>query len=850
MEFKAFDSISQYRRDKLVSIRVLILHLGVLLVLAACATGSGRQGTEIVVTGSGPTGQVQGGSNAVFVMKVTNAGPYSASNIKLIDNVGNQLKLLSITCAATGGATCPAAPSVEMVISEIPNGGVLEFSVTVQLDNNATGTVTNSMVATFANEIDPTQDSAAVSAVAFSIVNDVVVSGKGPAGTVVGGSTVVFVMTVTNDGADATGAFNVYDNVGNGLTLSSITCTASSGAVCPATVGVLTAVPSLAAGGVLTFNVTTAVAQNVNGTVTNELVVDVPGNTSQNNFYASATVVTADLAVSGVAPPGPLVMGDSAAFTMTVTNNGPGTAQTITITNTLSSNVAASGPITCVATGGAVCPSPVGPSMTLASMPAGGILTFTVPFTVTSSTGNITDMMSAASATDPHSPRTSTVGVGSTGSDLVVNVTAPPSVDAGGNAVFTAVVENTGPAAVSNVSVSYTLTGPVGSPVSVTCSAPPTVSCPPTLGPNMTIPALGVGRAVTFTITVPAAGEGTITDTVTANAVGNTDTTNNTGSASINAVNSHNGTYQVFAANGLQYTMTVNFDTDNYTITGNGVTIPETFTFVPDTNGDGLGSYVVNGAIRLRPSTNILVGGENFGGGIIPYFAARVFASTVQQLSSTPGPLYDLVIASISTSGTITTSVATARVSGNTISICDESTATISAVAIPQDCPTADLQSYDLTVSGNIYSGTNTVTGGQLPFSSNGFQLALVGASDALVSAGPSTTGSGQVLVIGLPDGASLAGGTTQGPSINPNATPDWVTMMLTSDSYSTVGLTGSSESATLTRTNSSGSAPFSMLQGTLSSGGEIYVMEAYPISIAFGASSGAASGLLEVTVP
>jgi hypothetical protein len=40
------------------------------------------------------------------------------------------------------------------------------------------------------------------------------------------------------------------------------------------------------------------------------------------------------------------------------------------------------------------------------------------------------------------------------------------------------------------------------------------------------------------------------------------------------------------------------------------------------------------------------------------------------------------------------------------------------------------------------------------------------------------------------------------------------------------------------------------MLQGTLSSGGEIYVMEAYPTSIAFGASNGAASGLLEVTVP
>src|SRR5580698_4710592 len=108
-----------------MTIRGLTPILLAVLTLAGCAAGSGRQGTEIVVSGVGPTDQVQGGGNAVFVMTVKNAGPYNASNIKVVDNVGNQLKLISITCAPSGGATCPSAPTVEMQIPSLNNGGAL-----------------------------------------------------------------------------------------------------------------------------------------------------------------------------------------------------------------------------------------------------------------------------------------------------------------------------------------------------------------------------------------------------------------------------------------------------------------------------------------------------------------------------------------------------------------------------------------------------------------------------------------------------------------------------------------------------------------------------------------------------
>jgi len=773
-------------------------------------------------------------------MTVTNSGPYDASNIKLIDNIGNQLKLVSITCSASGGATCPNPPTVEMVIPSMPNGSALVFTVTVQLDNGATGTIDNSMVASFAEEIDPTGASAAVTASAYSIVTNVVVGGTGPTGTLVGGSTAVFVMTVTNNGPDAATGFNVYDNVGNGLALTGITCAASGGAVCPATVGVLTAVDTLPSGGILTFTVSTQIAQNVSGTVSNQLVADIKTNPtlSSNSSYATATVVTAGLNVSGTPPPGPLPAGSAASFTMVLTNNGPGTAKNINITNALSSSITASGAITCAASNGAVCPSALGPTMTLASMPDTGVLTFTVPFTVNAgNSGQVVDTMTVSSTSDPRGNQVATVGVGSGGSGLIVTETGVTQVSAGSNAVFTAVVANTGPSAASNVTVTYALTGPAGTVANVACTAPAGVTCPATLGPVMTVPSIGVGSALSFTFTVPvpttAAGQGAIINTVTASAVGNSGVTQNEASYSIVPINSNNGTYQLFAADGNQYTLNINFDSDTFTISGNGLNIQNSFT--ADAAGGG---YTVAGTSRFRVATDLIVGGEDFGHGVIPYVAARVFGTTVQQLAGTSGGQYNLVTLDVPTTGPVVTTAGTARVSGNALAICQSS----AGVAPPQNCaslPAGSLQTYALNVDGNIYTGINTVTA--QPFT---FQLALIGATTALLSGGTAPDGS-QQLVIGLPDASVIAGGTTQGAS----TTGDWVTMTLTPTSYSFTGQIDPADSAGLQRISSS-TGPFAMLVGNLlSDGAQIYVMQSYPLSVAFG-GSGAANGLLQVTIP
>jgi len=70
-----------------------------------------------------------------------------------------------------------------------------------------------------------------------------------------------------------------------------------------------------------------------------------------------------------------------------------------------------------------------------------------------------------------------------------------------------------------------------------------------------------------------------------------------------------------------------------------------------------------------------------------------------------------------------------------------------------------------------------------------------------------------------------------------------------TGATFATNGASGTTTTATLAPLTNN-SAPFSMETGPLSAGGDVFVMEAYPLTIAFGGAASAASGLLELTVP
>ncbi len=110
-------------------------------LLAACGGSRSPSGTDVAVSGSGPADAVSAGDAVVFEMSVRNQGPNPAHDIKINNVLGNQLALLSVTCTASGGATCPEEPGLAMDVSKLPTGGQLDFTVSASLLSAAGTTV-------------------------------------------------------------------------------------------------------------------------------------------------------------------------------------------------------------------------------------------------------------------------------------------------------------------------------------------------------------------------------------------------------------------------------------------------------------------------------------------------------------------------------------------------------------------------------------------------------------------------------------------------------------------------------------------------------------------------------------
>ena len=499
--------------------------LAAVLALAGCGSGSGRSGTDLRVSGIGPTGTVAGGSEVVFEMQVTNAGEYAAEDVSITNETGGALSLTGITCSAEGGAVCPAQPGVAMRVDSLRAGGTLRFTVTALAGPAARGTLFNRMAASFPYETDSADNVATVTATAYSPSSDLVASGSGPAGTVTGGDTVAFTMSVRNEGPDAATGVRVANSGGTGLVVQGIACTASGGATCPPVPGALMEVGTLPAGGALDFVVTGTVAAGLNGIVTNTLQVsaDADSDRADNSFTAQATVVTprAGVFVTGVGPGGTVAGGETATFVMTVGNAGPDASGPVSIVDTVGSRLTLTA-VRCAATGGAVCPATLGPAMSAPAMPAGATLVFEVDTVVDAgTTGLLTNAMTANAANDSDRSDNTATAVATASTPravLTLSGTGPADPVAGGGlAGFEMRVVNTGPDPATGLRLRQTVSGNL-TLLAVRCSAAGGATCPASSGVVTEVDSLPVGGQLTLSVDarVAAGANGAITNTLLA----------------------------------------------------------------------------------------------------------------------------------------------------------------------------------------------------------------------------------------------------------------------------------------------------------------------------------------------
>ena len=334
------------------------------------------------------------------------------------------------------------------------------------------------------------------------------------------GSSVLYTISVTNNGPAV--AFNVVvtDSLPAGTTFQG-----SSDSCSPAAGGISCPLGDLSPGENVTFTVQIGINANVSSgtTLSNSASVssDEEDPISGNNVATASIIVTAiaDLRVTKQCKPdGPVAAGGIGTCTILVDNLGPSDAQSVVIRDTLVSNgsftivsVVASPGATINVAGNVV-------TVTFGSVPAGGRVTVAVAVMSTAEV-DVNDTATVSSSTpDPDTGNnlaTGSVQFRASADTLIMKISTPNPVTAGTNVTYTITVTNNGVSTATNVVMTDTLPAQI-SDVSF---SPSQGSCIGGIPGNPALPltcnlgSLASGASATITVVAkvdPATPEGTI----------------------------------------------------------------------------------------------------------------------------------------------------------------------------------------------------------------------------------------------------------------------------------------------------------------------------------------------------
>ncbi len=357
---------------------------------------------------------------------------------------------------------------------------------------------TNSTPLTFVAQQDPSQwflDDVSVVAQA-----DLAITKTDGVTSVNAGGTTTYTIVVSNAGPGAANGAVFTDPAVANLSVTSVTCgSPSGGAACPTgpntTIALMQGpgivVPTLPAGGSVTFTVNATVAGNATGAITNMANVAAPAgvtdpNPSNNSASDTDTVnLVADLAITKSNGVSMVTPGGTTTYTIVVSNNGPSNVTGATVMDVLPAAIT-SDTFTAVGSGGAsgFTASGSGNLNDTVNLPNGATITYTLHANIASSaTGNLVNTATVAvpaGVTDPNpsnNSATDTTPLAAQVTLAVVKTDGSLTYTPGGTATYTVTVTDTGASDASNVTVSDSLPPGVTLTANVTCIANGSASC-------------------------------------------------------------------------------------------------------------------------------------------------------------------------------------------------------------------------------------------------------------------------------------------------------------------------------------------------------------------------------------
>jgi uncharacterized repeat protein (TIGR01451 family) len=312
-----------------------------------------------------PTNPVPG-QQLTYTLVVSNAGPGSASQVRVQDPLTGPLSAFSWTCAASAGAACPAPASGTGSIDthvDIPAGGQVQFTITGTLPGDTVDPVFNAALATppaGVVQVGAQSALAPFDTATPSVAANLSVT-KTTSPTSVPGQALSYVVTVRNAGPSDARQARVQD-VDPFLTGFQWTCTPGACASCAANQGTgpVDERVDIPAGSSVTFSLSGTVPASTRGTLHNTTSVT-PFPTLANPNPAPILAAAdseprpvADLSVTTSSSPNPYVAGSELAYTITVANAGPSDVTGASVTDPPSATLAQLG-WTCEATEGSAC---------------------------------------------------------------------------------------------------------------------------------------------------------------------------------------------------------------------------------------------------------------------------------------------------------------------------------------------------------------------------------------------------------------------------------------------------------------------------------------------------------------
>jgi len=691
-------------------------------------------------TSTAPSGFMLAGNNLTYVQSITNNGPATATSLSFSEATPANTTFQSVLAPAGWTCATPAVGATGTVTCTNPTlaaGAVANINVTVNV-NAATPdntTITgNSSVSAATSDPRLANNTTVVTIVAQAAVN-LTAANSGAPSPVAAGANITYTQSVTNNGPSNAATVSFTQAIPANSTFVSGTTPAGWGCVFPA-VGaggnITCTIATLAPSTTTNFQVVVKVtAGTPNGTIISDTATvttatrdTVPSDNSATVNIAVAGGTQADLSVTNVGTPNPVLAGNNISYTQVVTNNGPASATTVSFTeNTPPNTTFLSLPTP--AGWGCVTPAVGGTgaiTCTIATLANAATATFALAVKVNSNTAVgtvITDTDNIGSATaDPNAANNSAVAnvtVGTSADLSITNSDSPDPVIAGNNITYTQVLTNPGPSNAANV----TFTEAIPANTNFRSFVPPA---------GWTCNSLVVGGTGTLTCTIASLAPGvtnfslvvqvnagtaagtTITDTVNVSSATDTNTGNNTavttttvataGQADLAMTNTPSAS-SVAAGSNITYTQTV---TNNGP--ANASTLSFTETIPPNTTFQ---SITAGAWTCLTPAVGA-TGAVTCTLATLNAAASAPITLVVQVNAGTPSGTVIADTASVSATTSDPNAGNNSATATVTVGTGTNADVAITKTASPSTVAQGNLLSYTLTVTNNGPASATNVT--------------------------------------------------------------------------------------------------------------------------------------------